>query len=240
MLTHHALLFVGADADTKLAAAKKIAQDYLCRTGSQALWEAGTHPDYFLIVPEEEQHSIKIEQIRELNAKLQQKPQHAEYQVAIIAPAEAMTTAAANALLKTLEEPPGKVLLILITEQLPRLLPTIRSRCQLRRFTEATPDDLFIQQRASMMQQQLLDLRKRILSPIDVAAEWAKEDLKPLLNVFLSVVFNLIKSQPDLNQQRKEYYFLDELMRAKREADTHIAINSALLFEKLFMSWTTL
>jgi DNA polymerase III subunit delta' len=94
------------------------------------LLQAGNHPDLFVLQPEQNSKIIKIDQVRQLSAQLNQTAQRGGYQVAIIYPAEAMNSAAANALLKTLEEPPGKVLLILIGHVTAHMPQTILSRCQ--------------------------------------------------------------------------------------------------------------
>ncbi len=73
---------------------------------------------------------IGVDQIRQLNDFVYQTGHQDGYKVILISPAETMTHAAANALLKKLEEPPADVLFILVTHQVQHLLPTIRSRCQ--------------------------------------------------------------------------------------------------------------
>lgn len=100
------------------------------------LLAAGTHPDYHVVglIPNKEgtrlRTEIVIEQIRELSEKLALTPQYGRAQVAIVDPADAINHAAANALLKTLEEPqPGRYLWLLGAEPA-RLPATIRSRCQ--------------------------------------------------------------------------------------------------------------
>jgi DNA polymerase-3 subunit delta' len=94
------------------------------------LLRAGSHPDLRMIEPEEEGKQIKVDQIRSLIDFINLKSQYRRYKITIITPAESMNRSAANTLLKTLEEPPGKSLLILLSHR-PNLLPiTIRSRCQ--------------------------------------------------------------------------------------------------------------
>ncbi len=94
----------------------------------------GNHPDRFTIEPEESERgavqSIKIDPLRELQASLQFKPLEAPAKVAVIDGADRMMDAAANSLLKILEEPPERTHFILITPFPQRLLPTIRSRCR--------------------------------------------------------------------------------------------------------------
>ncbi len=92
------------------------------------LFEAGNHPDFYHLVADGKQ--IKVDQIRELSEKLQASAQQGGYRVALISQSERMNTAAANALLKTLEEPGAKTLLILQTDSPAKLMPTVISRCQ--------------------------------------------------------------------------------------------------------------
>lgn len=94
------------------------------------LMAAGTHPDFIPIMPHEKGHAIKIDQIRLLTQQVTQKSQRGGYQVVVISPADAMPVGAANALLKTLEEPQGNVVLLLVTNYINQLPATIISRCQ--------------------------------------------------------------------------------------------------------------
>ena len=94
------------------------------------------HPDLHLVEPE--RAVIKIDQIRELQRELALRPYEAPRKACIIADADRLNLASGNALLKTLEEPPGDALLILITANLGGVLPTIISRCQRLRFQPLT------------------------------------------------------------------------------------------------------
>lgn len=93
------------------------------------LLAAGTHPDYFLLEPEEAEKPIRVDQVRELVNFVVQTAQLGGRKVVLLEPAEAMNLNAANALLKSLEEPSGNTVLLLISHQPSRLLPTIKSRC---------------------------------------------------------------------------------------------------------------
>lgn len=93
-------------------------------------FDAHSQPDFIKLLPEEMGKSIKIDQVRELVAQLSLASHHGRYRVAVISPAEALNPAAANSLLKSLEEPPPQTVLLLVTSRLSSLLPTIRSRCQ--------------------------------------------------------------------------------------------------------------
>lgn len=88
------------------------------------------HADLRWLSPPEDKHSIGIDQVRELVDELSLTSYEGGGKVAVIEPADAMTTSAANSLLKTLEEPPGDTLLILVVDRPGRLPATIYSRCQ--------------------------------------------------------------------------------------------------------------
>jgi DNA polymerase III subunit delta' len=91
--------------------------------------ETTGHPDVRIVVPGKEE--IRIDEIRSVRQQAQRRPFEGKRSVFIIDPAERMTTEAANALLKTLEEPPPSACLILIASDPDALLPTVRSRCRL-------------------------------------------------------------------------------------------------------------
>jgi DNA polymerase-3 subunit delta' len=88
------------------------------------------HPDLLWVRPLEESRQIRIEQVRELSAELALTSHAGGHKVAIVTPADALNRFAANALLKTLEEPAPRTLLILVATQPSRLPATIVSRCQ--------------------------------------------------------------------------------------------------------------
>lgn len=134
----HALLVCGPAMLGKRAVVERLAARVLGAGGearTAALVAAGTHPDLHVVGLEPNREGrlrseIVIEQIRELSEKLSLTPQFGGAVVAIIDPADALNAAAANALLKTLEEPqPGRYLW-LVTANPSRLPATIRSRCQ--------------------------------------------------------------------------------------------------------------
>lgn len=160
----HALLITGSTGVGKHHFAKLLGNYLLCDQHSDnscgecknCHWMAlDHHPDFYSITPLEGKKSISIAQVRELIASLVQTPNHATRQVAIVHPAELMTTAAANALLKTLEEPCGDVVIMLVTDQPHRLPATIISRCQQIRI--ATPSQ---QESLSWLSDQLGDPNK--------------------------------------------------------------------------------
>jgi len=88
------------------------------------------HPDWISVHPIEDSRQIRIEQVRELAQGLALTSHQGGYKVGVISPADVLNRFAANALLKTLEEPSGRTVLILVVTQPSRLPPTILSRCQ--------------------------------------------------------------------------------------------------------------
>lgn len=139
----HALLFVGPRGVGKRQLVAQLTSALLCATpDSQGracarcadcrLVDAGSHPDLTTVAPDPESKSgeIPIEPIRELAERTALTPARATRKLVVIDPADRMNAAAANALLKTLEEPAGAALVCLIAEQPARLPATIRSRCQ--------------------------------------------------------------------------------------------------------------
>ncbi|TAL07340.1 MAG: DNA polymerase III subunit delta', partial [Porticoccaceae bacterium] len=138
----HALLLAGAPDIGKFLFARAFASLVLCaephgsacgRCRNCRLIAAGSHPDLVLIQPEEQGKAIRIDAIRELREFCAGRPHQGGWRVILIEPAEALNVNAANALLKTLEEPGERTLLILVSHEPGRLTPTVRSRCRLLR-----------------------------------------------------------------------------------------------------------
>jgi DNA polymerase-3 subunit delta' len=102
-----------------------------CRTCSQIGRQQ--HPDLALVQAETVGGTLKVDQIRELQRGLNLAPYQARYRVALLLRFEEAHPSAANALLKTLEEPPSQVILILTAESADALLPTVVSRCEVIR-----------------------------------------------------------------------------------------------------------
>jgi len=148
----HALLLHGPVGVGKRDLAIGLAQWVLCETPSEngacgtcdaCNWFVqGNHPDFRQVEPQEEEiddsgkvtkkagKQITVESIRGITDFLGLSAHRGGWRAAVIHPAEYMNVAAANALLKTLEEPPPRVLLILVSHQPGRLLPTVLSRCR--------------------------------------------------------------------------------------------------------------
>ncbi len=135
----HAVMIEGPAGNGKHALASAMVAKLLCseeqaeacgQCRSCKLLAGGAHPDRFELHPLEGSEVIKVEQVRSLIASLDLTCSISARKVACIEPAQSMNLAAANALLKSLEEPAGDAVLILVCNEPARLPVTIRSRCQ--------------------------------------------------------------------------------------------------------------
>ncbi len=131
----HAWLVSGAEGLGRPWLYRYWAWRLLCETGAACgqcracrLLAQGSHPDVLWVMPED-RPTISVDQLRQMARFVWETPQMGRAKLVILDPAEAMTLAAANALLKTLEEPPAYATLVLGTASPGTVLPTIRSRC---------------------------------------------------------------------------------------------------------------
>lgn len=136
----HSYLFVGIQGIGKKMIAEEFAKMLLCTSEEKYCnkckscieFDTNNNPDFLCIEPDG--NSIKIEQIRYLQKKIQEKPIISEKKVYIINDADSMTVEAQNCLLKTLEEPPEFATIILIGSNENAFLTTIKSRCMILHF----------------------------------------------------------------------------------------------------------
>ncbi len=198
----HALLFAGPAGIGKRFFANQLAQSLLCRLPDRngyacgecpacQLIQAGTHPDLLRIQPAEDKTLILIDQIRDACAALALKSHAGGHKIAIVQPADQMNSAAANSLLKTLEEPTDNTLLMLITEKPSRLFATIRSRCQQLRFPMPHPDiaDPWLRKQCSGQDTALL-LRLADGAPLR-ALQLADEDIREKRRYWLGQILGI-------------------------------------------------
>lgn len=149
----HGLIFAGPVGVGKATTARALGQLFLCEKpddvtpcgvcASCKLLDAGTHPDFHVVYRQlirldkesSKARDLPIDVIRQyLVAPAGLKSAMGRGKVFLVEEAELMNASAQNAMLKTLEEPAGRTLIVLLTDQPAALLPTIRSRCQLVRF----------------------------------------------------------------------------------------------------------
>ncbi len=138
----HALLLRGPEGVGKTRFARRLVSALLCERQEFQnrpcgecrgcrLMAADTHPDLHQLAPIEGKQQIGIDQVRSLIERISLTSQYGGRKAVVLAPAESMTRAAANTLLKTLEEPPGDALFVLVCHRAGALPATVRSRCQM-------------------------------------------------------------------------------------------------------------
>ncbi len=150
----HAYLLTGPESVGKTTLALAFARVLLCERRTPAEAEAcgecracqkiahGTHPDVTLVTPRDNKRTIEVDAIREVLRTASLAPSEGAWRVFILPRAETMFLAAANALLKTLEEPPPGVVLLLTSSEQDLMLPTIVSRTQVVPLQPLLPDEI--------------------------------------------------------------------------------------------------
>ncbi len=145
----HSYIFEGQDGVGRKSIADIVAKSLLCDNEPKPCnacsdchqFDVHTHPDVIRI--DKVGRSIKIDNIRgQIIREMSVKPYQSNYKIVIVNQAEALTVESQNALLKTIEEPPSYGIIILITNNMDKLLPTIRSRCIHIRFNDLTDDEV--------------------------------------------------------------------------------------------------
>ncbi len=154
---HHAWILSGVKGLGKGLFARRAAAELVAEEGiAQPAWQA--HPDILLLdhlplndseeekkaegKPFQTKRNITVDQVRRMQARLTTRPTLGSRRVIIIDPADDMEKGAVNALLKSLEEPPAGTYFLLVAHRLGRLLPTIRSRCRIMRFSPLTGEEI--------------------------------------------------------------------------------------------------
>jgi DNA polymerase III subunit delta' len=167
----HAFLFVGPEGIGKHSFALRLAQTLLCERVPEAKLDpcgvcpgclqvmAGSHPDLLQVGKPEDRQELPIRVIRDLCLDLGLKPMSGRRKVAIIDDADALNDEAANAFLKTLEEPPSGSVLILVGTSAEGQLDTILSRCRVVRFDPLPESELA----------ELLTEQKIVETPVEAA-----------------------------------------------------------------------
>jgi DNA polymerase-3 subunit delta' len=140
----HAYLFNGPDSSELEAVARTLAKTLMCDNPKRGAGlpldccdaclscrkiEGTNHPDLLWVRPESRSRVITVDQMRDLMQTIYLKPTQAPFKVAVIVAADRLNAGAANAFLKTLEEPPSNSILVLLSTEPQRMLETILSRC---------------------------------------------------------------------------------------------------------------
>lgn len=218
----HAYLFTGPAHIGKTTLARTFAQALNCETGdpttpclacrSCQLIGIDRHPDVRLVQPalssSGRTETLRIEQVRTLQKELALAPYEGRYRVAILTRFQKASAGAANALLKTLEEPPERVVLILTADLADSLLPTIVSRCQ---SLILRPLPLEQVESALILQWQ--------------APESQAQQLAHLSDGRLGLAVKMLSEPPILQERQEQLDLLESLLREDRTGRFRIAEN---------------
>lgn len=196
----HAMLFIGPLGAGQLEMAKETAKSLFCPEAKNrnACDECAvcrrvnqsSHPDFAVIGTEEKSSVIKVEAIREIIARANMKPFEAPYKVFVVEEADLMNEVSQNAFLKTLEEPPGNTLFILISQAPDKLLSTIRSRCQTFHFRPPKEAALYDEDTQTLCREMIqflsydLPAKKSTFSAPDLG-ELDREEFKKVLDYLM-------------------------------------------------------
>lgn len=185
----HSFMFVGKPGIGKKQFAHQYAEMIMClqdgkcdgnsvKCDSCVKFEGNANPDYAEILPDGK--TLKIEQVRNLQARIVEKPITSRRKVYVIDDADLMSEESQNCLLKTLEEPPEYAVIILIVSNESRILPTIKSRCVIIKFQPLTSKE--IKQVKPELSDDLIQLLEGSLQNAE-NIEQKKEQYAQLLNL---------------------------------------------------------
>lgn len=203
----HAMLFAGAKGVGKVSFAEALGTTLLCNNPlageacgqckSCELVKSGSHPDLLRLTPEEIGKVIKVDQVREVIDRLHSTAQQGGYRILIVHPAEEMNIASANAILKTLEEPGDATLIILVVDQLGKVMPTIRSRCQRIDFAAPSVEEAssWLAREAEISAEEAGRFLALAQGAPLLARDWKLSGVKDLRAKFLTGLSDLLKGR---------------------------------------------
>lgn len=235
----HAYLFISKNSERALEFIKAFSKILLCdhkeacnKCISCRVFNSGQHPDYRVWGPESEKSKqIKIEQIREIISANQVKPITSKTKVLVLDQAQNMNEPSANALLKTLEEPNPFTVLILITDSIDSILPTILSRCQI----------IPIKSISSSVEEATFDFSTFIPKSYFEASEMAskaasleKEELISFISTLQKELWNVLKKYEFVGVDfDKSIQLIEKLDKYLSEIERYV--NVKMITENLFI-----
>ncbi len=231
----HAYIINGEKGSGKKMLASLFAATLLCEKGGEdpcntchscIQAESGSHPD-IITVSHEKPNSIGVNDIREqVNDTILIKPYQGPYKIYIIPQADLMTVQAQNALLKTIEEPPGYAVLMLLTENAQMLLPTVNSRCVMLKLRNI---------KDTLIRKYLMEKLGVPDYKADMCAAFAQGNMGKAIMLADSEHFNEIREEAVHLLQHIHEMELDEIIDAvKRAADYKLEITDYL---DIIMIW---
>ena len=240
----HAIILEGEEGTGKHTLAKFIAKSFVCRENNPPcntcrdchLAEVGTHPDIEWVAPEEKKKSVSVNKIRTMKALSYTSAHTSDGRVFIIDKADTMNAASANSLLKVLEEPPSKLLFILLCESSGKLLETVVSRCTV--FSLFPPNEdvglnyltdkgIALDKASEILKREHGNIGKSLLALKDnkknPAAQIAEEYLENILaNNAYGALLSTVKMEKDRALAGEFVFELKELVCAKLKASTSL------------------
>jgi hypothetical protein len=209
------------------------------------------HPDLMTLLPEGKMGMIKIDTVRELIGFLEQSSLRGGLRIVVLVQADALNIASQNALLKSLEEPGAKTLIILLTDRIHLLLPTIKSRCQVLNMT-------------NVVHAKLNELAEELVLPFDVltlAQKWKDVSLEDCLRAQILILYDVLRMRlggevvsdlcfPDLHAQTQHLGFLQPEARLFKQYQEilvqipllhkQVALNMELMLCQSLIAWQAL
>ncbi len=245
----HAYLFTGPSGVGKTIVANYFIKSLFClnkekipceRCLSCQQIEKGIHPDVIYLKKEKERKDITIGQIRQLQKFLSLSRLSGSYKVALIQEAELLNKEAANSLLKTIEEPAEKVIIILITQDIHRIVPTIVSRCQVIRFYPVSSKEIvkFLEKKYSLKKGEAVNLANfsggrpgKIISLLNEESDFKnyQELIGSFLNLFEEDLRGRLKTIKEI--RRKDFLNSKEISSQFLEKQTFFKETVSFLIE---------
>ena len=201
---HHAWLLAGKRGIGKIDFALEAARELVAEEGVPQPRE---HPDIVLLThlpanaeeekkkaegkPWQPKRNIAVDQIREMQQRLTTRPTLGRRRAIIVFPADDLEKGAANALLKSLEEPPQGTFFLLVAHRPGRLLPTIRSRCRVLRFQTASDSEVaaLLEREAGALDPKIRDAAVNVAAGSPrIALEFVEQDLAPLHSLMQDIL----------------------------------------------------
>jgi DNA polymerase-3 subunit delta' len=225
----HAYLFVGDRGSGKEDVARELAKAVNCTAGkgdacdeclSCRKIDAGNHPDVQWIRPESKSRRITIDQIRELMRSIYLKPSEGKMKVAILVDAECLQQEAANAFLKTLEEPAANSTLLLLASSPEQLLETILSRCLRIQFASTGVEKL------NAVQEKVVELLAEVMSQGNDGTVGRTYRLLGEIMGMLKSIREAKESEVSARMQLEKYADADPDYREKVEKELEAAVEA--------------
>lgn len=200
----HAYIFSGEDGIGKSIVAKVAARKILHREKDKQ------YADIIEFRTLKNKKSIGVNDIRELIEEINKKPVEGNRKVIIIYDAQNMTQEAQNAFLKTIEEPPGGIYIILLSESMEALLDTVKSRCQIYRFQRLSEDEM-----VSFIKKQFPDIPRSELKPLMAFSDGIPgraerfiddESLKEIRNITEEILINMDRKSKEQILKYEDFF----------------------------------